>query len=104
MPNCWQAAGSRPDRLPVRAGQVAARLERIFAYPIRDRLVPAPDLLLDRGMMGDEVIDLGAIRAMIGAAGHAGPQEVEIFSKDNWRKRPGDVVVSTRLERFAGLC
>jgi len=82
----------------------AGRMERIFAHHICDWLVPTTDLLLDRGMMGDGVIDLKGIRAMIEAAGYSGPQEVEIFSKDNWWKRPGDEVVKTCVERFQGVC
>jgi sugar phosphate isomerase/epimerase len=82
----------------------AGRMGRILAHHICDWLVPTTDLLLDRGMMGDGVIDLRAIRAMIEAAGYSGPQEVEIFSRDNWWKRPGDEVVRTVVERFDSLC
>ncbi|HEY4199133.1 MAG TPA: sugar phosphate isomerase/epimerase family protein [Devosiaceae bacterium] len=82
----------------------AGALERIFAHHICDWLVPTRDLLLDRGMMGDGVIDLKSIRAMIERAGYSGPQEVEIFSAENWWKRPGDEVVRTCVERFAQFC
>jgi sugar phosphate isomerase/epimerase len=82
----------------------AGRLNRIFAHHICDWLVPTTDMLLDRGMMGDGVIDLKAIRAMIEAAGYSGPQEVEIFSKDNWWKRPGDEVLAVIKERVARVC
>jgi sugar phosphate isomerase/epimerase len=82
----------------------AGRLKRSFAHHICDWLVPTTDLLLDRGMMGDGVIDLKAIRPMIEKAGYHGPQEVEIFSKDNWWQRPGDQVVETCLERFRTVC
>ncbi|MDB5538652.1 MAG: endonuclease [Devosia sp.] len=82
----------------------AGREKRILAHHICDWLVPTTDLLLDRGMMGDGVIDLKAIRAMIEAAGYHGPQEVEIFSRDNWWKRPGDEVVRTCVERFETVC
>jgi sugar phosphate isomerase/epimerase len=82
----------------------AGRLNRIFAHHICDWLVPTTDLLLDRGMMGDGVIDLRGFRAMIEAAGYFGPQEVEIFSRDNWWKRPGDEVVRTCVERFEQYC
>jgi sugar phosphate isomerase/epimerase len=61
-------------------------------------------MLLDRGMMGDGVIDLKSIRAMIESAGYHGPQEVEIFSEGNWWKRPGDEVVATCVERFDIHC
>jgi sugar phosphate isomerase/epimerase len=82
----------------------AGKMRRIFAHHICDWLVPTRDLLLDRGMMGDGVIDLKAIRAMIESAGYHGPQEVEIFSAENWWKRPGDEVVLTCLERFRTVC
>jgi sugar phosphate isomerase/epimerase len=82
----------------------AGRLNRIYAHHICDWLVPTTDLLLDRGMMGDGVIDLKGVRAMIEAAGYHGPQEIEIFSRDNWWKRPGDETIHTCVERFATVC
>jgi sugar phosphate isomerase/epimerase len=77
---------------------------RILAHHICDWLVPTRDLLFDRGMMGDGVIDLRGIRAAIEAAGYRGPQEVEIFSSQNWWKRPGDEVLSICVERFNTVC
>ena len=43
--------------------QIARAGANILAYHVNDWLVPTTDLLLDRGMMGDGVIDLRAIRA-----------------------------------------
>tara|TARA_R110002124_G_scaffold109676_19_gene263001 strand:- start:8882 stop:9706 length:825 start_codon:yes stop_codon:yes gene_type:complete len=82
----------------------AGRMNRIFAHHICDWLVPTRDMLLDRGMMGDGVIDLPGIRKMIEAAGFFGPQEVEIFSNQNWWKRPGDEVLAVIKERVATVC
>lgn len=82
----------------------AGDMKRIFAHHICDWLVPTADLLLDRGMMGDGVIDLPGIRKMIESAGYFGPQEVEIFSRDNWWKKSGDDVVRTCVERFRTVC
>jgi sugar phosphate isomerase/epimerase len=82
----------------------AGKMRRIFAHHICDWLVPTRDMLLDRGMMGDGVIDLPAIRRMIEAAGYHGPQEVEIFSAENWWKRPGDEVLQVIKERVATMC
>ncbi len=82
----------------------AGRERRIFAHHICDWLVPTADMLLDRGMMGDGVIDLRSIRAMIETAGYRGPQEVEIFSRDNWWKRPSDEVLRTCIERIETVC
>ena len=82
----------------------AGRGGRILAHHICDWLVPTRDLLLDRGMMGDGVIDFRGFRRMIEAAGYHGPQEVEIFSSENWWKRPGDEVLATCIERFRAVC
>ena len=73
---------------------------RILAYHICDWLVPTRDLLLDRGMMGDGVIDLPRIRKLVHRAGYRGLTEVEIFSAENWWKKPGDDVLRTCIERF----
>lgn len=77
---------------------------RIFAHHICDWLVPTRDLLLDRGMMGDGIIDLRSIRAAIEKAGYHGPQEVEIFSSENWWKRSGEEVLATCADRFLTTC
>jgi len=76
---------------------------RILAHHISDFLVPTRDLLNDRGMMGDGVIDFKHFRRAVEAAGYHGPQEVEIFSTE-WATRPGDDVLSTCMERFNTVC
>lgn len=76
---------------------------RILGFHLCDWLVPTTDLLLDRGMMGDGVIDLKAIRVQVEAAGYAGPREVEIFSQNNWWKRDADEVLRTARERYASF-
>jgi sugar phosphate isomerase/epimerase len=75
--------------------------KRVLAYHICDWLVPTRDLLNDRGMMGDGVIDLPLIRRWIEGAGYAGFQEVEIFSELDWWKRDPDEVLRTCVERSA---
>ncbi len=82
----------------------AGRDGRIFAHHICDWLVPTKDLLLDRGMMGDGVIDLSGFRAMIEAAGYFGSHEVEIFSAQDWWTRDGDEVLRVCVERYQSLC
>lgn len=74
---------------------------RLLAYHICDWLVPTRDLLNDRGMMGDGVIDLPRIRGWVEAAGYGGFQEVEIFSELDWWKRDPDEVLRTCKERLA---
>jgi sugar phosphate isomerase/epimerase len=72
---------------------------RILAFHVCDWLVPTKDLLLDRGMMGDGVIDIRRIRGLVEGAGYDGPIEVEIFSRDWWRRDP-DEVLAVIAERY----
>ena len=58
--------------------------KRISAFHICDWLAPTTDLLMDRGMMGDGVIDLSAMRREVSAAGFCGHAEIEIFSHRWW--------------------
>ncbi|MBT4940929.1 MAG: sugar phosphate isomerase/epimerase, partial [Rhodospirillaceae bacterium] len=85
-----------PDLAP----EIARAKGRILGFHVCDWLVPTTDLLLDRGMMGDGVIDLPAMRQMVEAAGYHGLIEVEIFSAENWWKRDGDEVMQIVIERF----
>lgn len=82
----------------------AGRNGQILAHHICDWLIPTRDMLLDRGMMGDGVIGLKQIRADIEQAGFHGAQEVEIFSSENWWKRPGEEVIATCIERYRTVC
>jgi sugar phosphate isomerase/epimerase len=84
---------------PDLAREIARAGGNILAYHVNDWLVPTADLLLDRGMMGDGVIDLRAIRAMVEAAGYRGHCEVEILSANNWWKRDPDEVLRVCIER-----
>ncbi|MEZ5670784.1 MAG: sugar phosphate isomerase/epimerase [Alphaproteobacteria bacterium] len=84
---------------PDLASQLARAGDRILAYHVCDWLVPTRDLLLDRGMMGDGVIDLKALRALVEGAGYAGRSEVEIFSAENWWKRDPDEVLDVCVAR-----
>ena len=74
--------------------------KRLLAYHICDWLVPTRDLLNDRGMMGDGVINLRLIRSWIESAEYSGFHEVEIFSERDWWKRDPDDVLSTMKERY----
>ncbi len=73
---------------------------RLYAFHVCDWLVPTRDLLTDRGMMGDGVIDIPAIRQAVEAEGFDGLYEVEIFSAENWWTRDPDEVMRTILERI----
>jgi sugar phosphate isomerase/epimerase len=85
---------------PKLEGQIArAGPERLLAYHVCDWLVPTRDLLNDRGMMGDGVIELRKVRGWAEAAGYAGFAEVEIFS-DHWWSRNADEVLDTCVQRY----
>ena len=81
------------------AGIARAGRERLLAYHVCDWLVPTTDMLNDRGMMGDGVIDIPRIRGWVEAAGFAGYSEVEIFSSENWWRRDGGEVLDTCIAR-----
>ena len=72
----------------------------ILGYHVCDWLVPTEDMLQDRGMMGDGIINLQHIRGLVESAGYDGPIEVEIFSKKDWWKRDPDEVLKVCIERF----
>lgn len=73
--------------------------ERLLAFHVCDWLTPTTDLLNDRGMMGDGVIDIPKIRGWVEAQGFAGYSEVEIFSTGNWWQRGHDEVLDTCIAR-----
>jgi len=88
---------------PKLAVQIArAGRERLLAYHVCDWLLPTRDLLNDRGMMGDGIIELQKIRGWLEDAGYAGTAEVEIFSED-WWARPLDDVLTTCIERHRSV-
>jgi sugar phosphate isomerase/epimerase len=80
-----------------------AQIERaaghIVGFHVNDWIVPLPDPLLGRGMMGDGMIELRRIRAAVDATGYAGPIEVEIFNQAIW-DMPGDEVLARMCERY----
>ena len=76
--------------------------KRIAAFHVCDWLVPTADLLMDRGMMGDGVIDLSSIHRNVVAAGFAGHVEIEIFSNRWWAVESGEVL-RICAERIAAI-
>ena len=73
---------------------------RIAAFHVSDWLTDTSDLRVDRGMMGDGVIDIPRIRRLVEAAGYDGYNEVEIFSENNWWRRDPDEVVRIVKDRY----
>lgn len=72
---------------------------RLLAFHVCDWLTPTTDLLNDRGMMGDGVIDIPQIRGWVEAQGFAGYSEVEIFSTGNWWQRSHAETLATCIQR-----
>jgi sugar phosphate isomerase/epimerase len=79
--------------------QIARASGRIFGFHVSDWIVPTPDLLMARGMMGDGVIEIHRIRQAVEASGYTGPIEVEIFNRAIW-EMPGDDVLAQMKERY----
>lgn len=77
----------------------AGELGKIYGYHVCDWLAPTTDMLLDRGLMGDGVIDLKSMTQKIESTGHNGFTEVEIFSKKLWQLPP-DEMMEKVIERF----
>jgi sugar phosphate isomerase/epimerase len=84
-----------PELLPqiARAGR-----QRLLAFHVCDWMVPTKDILNDRGMMGDGVIDVRSLRSAVEAEGFSGYCEIEIFS-NNWWGKPIDEVLQICIER-----
>jgi sugar phosphate isomerase/epimerase len=81
---------------------IRAGADRLMAYHVCDWLAPTRDLLNDRGMMGDGVVELKKCRRWIEDAGYSGYSEVEIFS-DYWWQQPGERVLDTCIERHRSV-
>jgi sugar phosphate isomerase/epimerase len=88
---------------PNLSDQIVRAGKRIISYHVCDWLVPTTDFLLDRGMMGDGVIDLKSLRQQVEATGYSGYVDVEIFSANNWWKRDPDEVLRVCVERFRSV-
>jgi sugar phosphate isomerase/epimerase len=89
---------------PVLAASIAGAGRRIRAFHVCDWLRDTRDPLLDRGMMGDGVVDLRRLRGMVESTGFDGLVEVEIFSRDRWWKTDADEVLRTCRERLQTVC
>jgi len=72
---------------------------RILGFHVSDWLVPTPDMLKGRGMMGDGVIEISRIRQAVEKTGYNGPIEVEIFNEQIWNL-PGDETVQLIKDRY----
>jgi sugar phosphate isomerase/epimerase len=76
--------------------------DRLLAYHVCDWLVPTRDLLNDRGMMGDGIVELQKIRGWVEDAGYTGAAEVEIFS-ERWWAVPASEVLDICASRYQSV-
>jgi sugar phosphate isomerase/epimerase len=76
---------------------------RVVGYHVSDWLVPTPDVLAGRGMMGDGVIDLPRIRGLVERAGYLGPIEVEVINPA-LAELPAARLLELVVERFERCC
>jgi sugar phosphate isomerase/epimerase len=89
--------------------QLKAQIERagekrLLAFQVCDWLPATTDMLADRGMMGDGVVDLPLIRSWMEQAGYRGFHEVEVLSSGNWWRRDPDEVLATCRMRHQTAC
>jgi sugar phosphate isomerase/epimerase len=84
---------------PELSDEIARAAGRLVGFHVSDWLVPVENVLMNRGMMGDGVIELRPIRAAVERAGYAGPIEVEIFNEAVWNT-PLDTLLPLMKERY----
>ncbi len=80
--------------------ELAAAEGLIASYHVSDWLVPTTDLLAGRGLMGDGIIDLPHIGALVEATGYDGPVEVEVINPALAEREPQELLADIRA-RFA---
>ena len=80
--------------------QIKRAAGRIAAFHVSDWLIETKDIRVDRGMPGDGVIDIPAIRRLVEATGYGGYHEIEILSAQDWWQRDPDEVVRIVKERY----
>lgn len=78
---------------------IEASRGRVLGFHVNDWIVPLPDVLMGRGIMGDGVIELRRLRRAVEAVGYGGPIEVEIFNQELW-ERDVDAVLGGMAERY----
>jgi sugar phosphate isomerase/epimerase len=79
--------------------QIRRAGSRLLGFHVSDWLVPSPDPLMGRGVMGDGVIQLRRMREVVDAIGYRGPIEVEIFNQTVW-DMPLDEMLPLIRQRF----
>ena len=82
---------------------LAGKANTLFGYHVCDWKVETADLLNDRGVMGEGVIDLPRLGRLVRDAGFDGLDECEIFSARHW-SRDGDEWFADVLRAYRDHC
>ena len=82
--------------------ELAGAHDMVAGFHVSDWLVPTTDLLAGRGLMGDGIIDLPRVRALVEATGYDGPVEVEVINPA-LAAVPPDVLLADIKARFARI-
>ena len=69
---------------------LAGANKTLFGYHVCDWKADTDDLLNDRGLMGEGVIDLKRVGGLVRDSGFAGLDECEIFSARHWSRDPDE--------------
>ena len=88
---------------PDLASQIQRAGRRILAFHVSDWLIPTTDLVNDRGMPGDGVIEIQSIRHLVENAGYRGAVELEIFST-YWWQQDLNRTLDISVDRIAHFC
>jgi hypothetical protein len=84
---------------PAVYSEIERASDHIFGFHVNDWIVPVPDMLNGRGIMGDGVIAIKRLREAVTQAGYNGPIEVEIFNEELWQL-PGGELLRLIKDRF----
>jgi sugar phosphate isomerase/epimerase len=83
--------------------QIARAGSRTVGFHACDWLVPTTDLIFDRGMPGDGVIDVKHLRHCVEQQGYRGAVEFEILSHQWWARDPDEVLAICK-DRYLRFC
>ena len=84
--------------------EIARAGKRIINFHCSDWLPDTRHVRLDRGMLGDGVIDNRRLLGLVDAVGFDGPIEVEIFSERDWWQRDADEVLRAMKDCHRRAC
>jgi sugar phosphate isomerase/epimerase len=84
---------------PAVYSEIERASDQIIGFHVNDWIVPVPNMLNGRGIMGDGVIAIKRLREAVIQAGYNGPIEVEIFNEELWQL-PGGELLRLVKDRF----